>query len=236
MTAAWVLWELDNGPFKVWSEQTYTTELLTLYDNHLCSKDSSGDKYEELDASALLWRLQLLDIDVGDRWKQLADKWEPSAADTLYAFNDVHAMMTFASDNRTEAAKTLLTANERYVESASDANVAMSREIGMPFCLAMRDFQAEEYGACVDRLLPVRYMTHRLGGSFAQRDVIGWTLLEAALRAKRYDLALGLANERTALKPTSAQNWRAVSRAFQGLGDRSRADRAEAKAATLLAA
>ncbi len=144
-------------------------------------------------------------------------------------------MMAFVADDRRDAQQALLTANERYLESASDANVAMSREIGLPFCLAMQDFGAERYGACVDRLLPVRYMTHRLGGSFAQRDVIGWTLLEAALRAKRFDLALGLANERTALKPTSAQNWRAVARAFRGLGQAGKADRAEAKAASLIA-
>jgi tetratricopeptide (TPR) repeat protein len=211
-------------------------EVLSIYDNHLRSGGHAGDKYEELDASALLWRLKLLDVDTGTRWKDLADKWEPSAQDTLYAFNDVHAMMTFVSDGREEAQKALLSANERYVESASDANVAMSREIGIPFCLAMQEFQKGCYGACVDRLLPVRYRTHRLGGSFAQRDIIGWTLLEAALRARRFDLALALANERTALKPSSPQNWLYVARAFKGLGDRTGADRASARAQSLLAA
>lgn len=79
-------------------------------------------------------------------------------------------------------------------------------------------------------------MTHRLGGSYAQRDIIGWTLLEAALRAKRFDLALALANERTGVKSTSAQNWRAVARAFKGLGDHGQADRANSKAQSLIAA
>ncbi|MEM7524761.1 MAG: tetratricopeptide repeat protein [Pseudomonadota bacterium] len=211
-------------------------EVLSIYDAHLNSQGKAHDKYEELDAAALLWRLNLVGEDVGDRWSHLADKWEPSAQDTLYAFNDVHAMMAFVADDRSDAQNALLTANERYVESASDANVAMSREIGIPFCLGIQNFRKENYGACVDHLLPVRYMTHRLGGSFAQRDVIGWTLLEAALRAKRFDLALGLANERAALKPTSAQNWRCVARAFRGLGHESRADRADAKALSLVAA
>ncbi|MEX0284050.1 MAG: tetratricopeptide repeat protein [Paracoccaceae bacterium] len=207
-----------------------------IFDTHLDSRSKDGSKYEELDAAALLWRLNLVGQPSGDRWGHLADKWEPAAQDTLYAFNDVHAMMTFVSDNRLEAQDKLLSANERYLESASDANVAMSREIGMPFCLAMRDFKAERYKECVDRLLPVRYMTHRLGGSFAQRDIIGWTLLEAALRAGQFDLALALANERTALKPSSAQNWRAVSRAFRGIGDASNAERADAKAQSLILA
>lgn len=207
--------------------------VLEIYDHHLRSQDSTGDRYEELDAAALLWRLKLLDVDVGERWRQLADHWEPAARDTLYAFNDVHAMMTFVSDEREDAANALLSANERYVESASDANAAMSREMGMPFCLALQDFHRGRYSACVDRLLPVRYRTHRLGGSFAQRDVIGWTLLESALRARRFDLALALANERCALKPTSLQNWKALARAFRGKGDLSQALRAEARADAL---
>ena len=211
-----------------------TDRVLGIYDEHLSSEGKAGDKYEELDAAALLWRVKLTGAEVGDRWRHLADKWEPAAQDTLYAFNDVHAMMAYVADDRKDAQERLLHANERYVESASDANVAMSREIGIPFCQAIQEFQAERYGACVDRLLPVRYMTHRLGGSWAQRDIIGWTLLEAALRAKRYDLALALANERTALKPTSAQNWRAVARAFRGRGDIGKADAADARAVALI--
>jgi tetratricopeptide (TPR) repeat protein len=213
-----------------------TGRAFQIFDGHLCSAPSHGDKYEELDAVALLWRLKLIGEDVGDRWIRLADKWTPAAQDTLYAFNDVHAMMAFVAAGHTDAQQALLSANERYVENASDANVAMSREIGLPFCLAIQDFQAERYCECVDRLLPVRYRTHRLGGSFAQRDIIGWTLLEAALRAKRFDLALGLANERAALKPTSVQSWRAVARAFKGLGNVSKADQAGARAGSLLAA
>ena len=209
---------------------------LEIFDAHLDSREKDGSKYEELDAAALLWRVNLVGVESGDRWAHLANKWEPSAEDTLYAFNDVHAMMTFVSDDRKDAQEKLLKANERYLESASDANTAMSREIGMPFCLAIQDFKSELYGECVDKLLPVRYMTHRLGGSFAQRDVIGWTLLEAALRAKRFDLAAGLANERAALKPTSVQNWRAVARAYKGLGDHTKADQASAKAESLMVA
>jgi len=215
-------------------EDTYG--VFNIYDQHLSSEGKTGDKYEELDAVALLWRMKLVGEDVGSRWRHLADKWEPSAEDTLYAFNDVHAMMAYVAAGRKDAQNALLSANERYIESASDANAAMSREIGIPFCMAIQDYQNEAYGDCVDKLLPVRYKTHRLGGSFAQRDIIGWTLLEASLRAKRYDLALGLANERTALKSTSAQNWRMVARAFKGLGDASKADRATAKAESLLVA
>ena len=212
-----------------------TDRVLEIYDNHLRS-GGEGERYEELDSSALLWRLNLMDVDTNGRWAELAEKWVPSAADTLYAFNDVHAMMAFCAAGRTDAQEILLSTNERYIENDSDANAAMSREIGMPFCLAIQDFQNRDYKACVEKLVPVRYMTHKLGGSFAQRDVIGWTLLEAALRAGRYNLALALANERCALKPTSPQNWRYVARAHKGIGNKDQEKRALARAESLMAA
>jgi tetratricopeptide (TPR) repeat protein len=210
-----------------------TDRVLDVYDTCLRSTDQSGDRYEELDAAALLWRLNLLGIDVGDRWKTLADKWEPSATDTLYAFNDVHAMMTFVADGRWEVADRVLHAHERYTSAANDANSAMTRTVGEPFCRALKAFAKEEYGAAVETLLPIRYRTRYLGGSHAQREIIGLTLLEAALRDGRHELALALASERTALKPTSPQNWRFAARAHRGLGDHRRAAEAEARAVAL---
>jgi hypothetical protein len=47
-----------------------------------------------------------------------------------------------------------------------------------------------------------------MGGSHAQRDVIDWTLAEAAVRAGMRDVALSIANERLALRPLSAPNRR----------------------------
>jgi len=208
--------------------------VLDIYDRHLRSQEPDMHRYEELDAAALLWRLKLVGVDTGERWSELADKWEPAAQDTLYAFNDVHAMMTFVSDNRVEAAKLLLNANERYVESASDANVAATREVGLPFCMAMQDFHDGRYADCVNRLRPIRYRTRYLGGSAAQRDIVGWTLLEAALRDGQFELALALANERAELKPTSPQNWINVARAFEGLGDECRAAKSRARASSLV--
>ncbi|MDH3475098.1 MAG: tetratricopeptide repeat protein [Rhodospirillales bacterium] len=213
--------------------------VLAIYDTKLRSRaatdEAAADKYEELDAAALLWRLELLGVDVGGRWSDLADKWERSAADTLYAFNDVHAMMAFVADGRDAAAETVLNATERYAAQANDANVAMTRIIGLPFCRALQAFARGDYDATVDQLLPIRYRTHRLGGSHAQRDIIAWTLMEAALRAGRHKLARALANERTALKPTSPTNWGFAARALQGLGDYRGAERARAKATALKA-
>ena len=58
----------------------------------------------------------------------------------------------------------------------------------------------------LDRLLPVEAELWRMGGSIAQRDLIEWTLTEAAIRSGQRNIALSLANERLALRPDSVVN------------------------------
>jgi hypothetical protein len=60
----------------------------------------------------------------------------------------------------------------------------------------------------VERLLSARFDLWQIGGSRAQRDVVDWTLTEAAVRAGQRDVALSLAHERLASRPRSAPNRR----------------------------
>ncbi len=187
---------------------------------------------ELLDAVSLLWRLRLAGIDVGSRWAELADAYEPVAEDGYYAFNDMHAMMAFTSDDRAGAADRLLRALER-TAGGTDSNAMMTREVGLPVARAIKAFDRGDYGTTVSLLMPVRALAHRFGGSHAQRDVIQQTLLEAALRDGQGELGRALANERTQLKPTSAHNWSATARAHSLLGDNIDAERATTRARAL---
>ncbi len=224
-----------------WHTTLYHLELgeidrvLELYDSKIYNK-SADISLEELDAAAMLWRLNLLDVDVGDRWQELADKWEPSAEDTYYAFNDMHAMMTFAGANRDFAAAKLLGACASYVTERHGTNARMTSAVGIPVCRAILAFARGDYGSAVDLLLPVRYHSHTFGGSYAQRDVIAQTLIEAALRCGRYNLAHALLAERLALKSTSPLTWQTLARALKGLNEEKAAAEAEDKAAKLIAA
>jgi hypothetical protein len=65
----------------------------------------------------------------------------------------------------------------------------------------------------VAALLPVRVELWRIGGSHAQRDVVDWTLTEAAARAGLRDVALALAHERLGTRPRSAPNRRFLRQA-----------------------
>ena len=88
-----------------------------------------------------------------------------------------------------------------------------SGTVGIPVVEALRAFHRGIYEAAVTLLLQSRVDLWQIGGSHAQRDVVDWTLAEAALRAGQRDVALALAHERLATRPRSAPNRRFLRRA-----------------------
>jgi tetratricopeptide (TPR) repeat protein len=157
------------------------------------------------DASALLWRLKLRNIHVGEQWRLLADSWEMQTLTGARPFYVVHAMMAFAAAGRTAAAARVF--EELPHVDASGASSSYPEEaLAPPFCEALLAFTRSDFSACVDWLTRVRHFAHRCGGSLAQCDLIHLTFTEAALRARKDRLARALVAERAARKPTSQLN------------------------------
>jgi tetratricopeptide (TPR) repeat protein len=201
-------------------------EALRIYDERI-RNGNSAVALDLLDASAMLWRLHLRGIDVGGRWDELADAWAPTIEGGWYAFNDFHAAMAFVGAGRMRDADALVAAMERRAQG-SRTNAEMTREIGVPASRAIVAFGRGDYATAIDLLEPLRLVAHRFGGSHAQRDVLGLTLVEAALRGGQARLARALAAERMNLKPSSPFNRALTERARALL--RSRGDAVDAGA------
>ena len=165
-----------------------------------------------VDASAILWRLHLGGVGAGGRWEAVADNWEAVAGSATYAFNDAHAMMAFVGAGRTKAAQRLLEAQRAAMEAPGD-NAAFTRDVGHPVTRAILAFGEGDYSATVRLLRPIRHISHRFGGSHAQRDVIDLTLVEAAMRSGNAPLARALAAERFDSRPDSPLSRLFVERA-----------------------
>jgi hypothetical protein len=177
---------------------------LATYDAQIASVRAPGLSVLA-DASALLWRLQLRNVEVGGRWRALADHWEMQTLAGARPFYVVHAMMAFAAAGRTAAAARVLEALPH--TDTTGASLSLPEEaLAPPFCEALLAFARSDYGACVEWLTHVRHIAHRCGGSLAQCDLIHLTFTEAALRARKARLARALVAERTAQKPASRLN------------------------------
>ncbi len=176
-------------------------EVLSLFDGPIYG-DPSAIVLDMIDASAMLWRLHLRGIDVGDRWQAVADNWVPVATAGNYAFNDLHAVMAFIGADRPDAVQQVLEAQREAIQRDDD-NALFTREVGHPLTLAFRAFAEGDYQKTIEAIRPVREIAHRFGGSHAQRDIVNLTLLEAALRAGNTSLAGALADERLERRPDS---------------------------------
>jgi hypothetical protein len=177
---------------------------LKLFDENI-SASGFGQALELLDGSSLLWRLSLLGHDVGDRWTDLADKWETRVDHAYYAFNDLNAMLAFVGAGRADAQQRLIVATKR-AAAGQGTNAMMSREIGLPGCEGLAAFGRGEYAQTIERLVLLRGKANRFGGSHAQRDIFSWTLTEAAIRLGDRELADAFVAERLSWKPESPIN------------------------------
>ena len=194
-----------------WHRAVYHLELgepdaaLQLFDGPVFGKRSSV-VLELIDASALLWRLMLRGVDVGDRYGAVADNWAPIAAAGTYAFNDMHAMIAFVGADRVKEQQAVLEAQRAVLDGeltvAAD-NLAFTREVGHPATRAIQAFGQGRYAECVELLRPIRPISHRFGGSHAQRDLLDQTLIEASRRAGFDALTVALVRERVVLRPRS---------------------------------
>jgi tetratricopeptide (TPR) repeat protein len=192
-------------------EQDRHDDVLAMYDASI-GGPGSGVVLDMIDQSALLWRLALRGVDVGGRWRPLAERWAPHASVGHYAFNDMHAMMAFASAGRDDLAGQLREAQCAALDGEGD-NRSFTAEVGEAATRAVQALVAGDYATAVALLRPIRSSAHRFGGSHAQRDLLDLTLTEAALRSGDRSLAAALAAERIAMRPASPLARRFVARA-----------------------
>ncbi|MEO1331313.1 MAG: tetratricopeptide repeat protein [Pseudomonadota bacterium] len=210
-------WSGDDNFFRVhnwWHRALFHLDLgqndqaLALYDGPV-REDRSDVALDLVDASALLWRLSMAGCDVRDRWAEVADAWDKHADGRLYPFNDWHAAMAYLGAGREADVERLITS----LSSADGSETASwARQTGAPLITGFTAFWRGDYALAAETLHAARFIANGFGGSHAQRDVIDWTLTEAALRGGLRDVAFALASERLSLKPHSPVNRRFLNR------------------------
>ena len=236
-------WQADNflNVHNSWHYALYLLQgndvpgALAVYDRVLHHAGSQDVALELLDATALLWRLHLEGISVGDRWPPLAQAWARLLAPGYYPFNDMHAIMAFVGVGDLGRAAEVVAALERTVAEGDPATTGwqMTSGVGLPVCRSILHFGRGRYELVLDELLPIRTRVHEFGGSHAQRDAVERTLLEAAIRASRTDLALALVSERLAVRECNTYAWSKRAGLLAAAADQPGAATAAARASDL---
>ncbi|HVI91925.1 MAG TPA: tetratricopeptide repeat protein [Dongiaceae bacterium] len=183
-------------------EQRRFDEVLDIYDRQIRA-GKSGAILDLVDAAALLWRLKLVGVDNGNRWREFTDHWYPHLDEHVLLFNDLHITLVAAGLHDKAVLDRQSQSLEAYIQRNKGTNRDISAQLAQPLQQAIIAFADGTYDRVVDLLLPIRYDIRRIGGSHAQRDLFTQTLIAAAIGTGRIKLARALLAERLALKPNS---------------------------------
>ena len=160
------------------------------------------------DSISLLWRLELLGREVGDRWQPFARIAGERLDRQALLFHAAHlAMALAASGDWATAERQLGMLRER---GARD-RTGLVRDVLVPLVEGIHAFAGRDYPRAVERIAPLTPRIIELGGSRAQRDVFHDTLLEACFRAGDMTRAEQLLTDRVARRPDRFWKTRAAA-------------------------
>ena len=135
-------------------------------------------------AASMLFRLELLGVDVGGRWNEIADKAEARIGDCLSAFTLPHWMMALAAAGREQSAQRMLGGMRAFATGEGTVARIVSR-VALPVCEAVLAHRRGEHAQAVGRMRLVLDDMHQLGGSHAQQDVLLQLYFDSAVKAGR---------------------------------------------------
>lgn len=203
-------WE-DRNPFKdhLWwhaalfsLERGDTERVLDLYDREV-RVDETGFYLDVQNAASLLMRLELVGVDVGERWEELADLAEKRFADHVMPFTDAHFMLALTGAGRLEAARGYLASLKDFAAAFDNEVATVVRNVTVPLCEGLLAYAEDRYEASAELLAGLRGELSAMGASHAQRDIFQQLLIDAVTRAGQTEMARKLLEERQAARPGS---------------------------------
>jgi hypothetical protein len=192
-----------------WLELDQYDKVLALYDELVRPRDNDVI-LELIDASAMLWRLKLRGVDVGDRWQPVIAQWQSRVDDRLYVFNDLHALMALLAGNRMDIAQELV----ENIESRRRGNgqQALKAQVAAGHVArGLLQFAEGRFTQALPDLIRGMEIAAEFGGSHAQRDLIALTALRCAERAGAVSVSASLLQRRLDDRPNSPFVWARVA-------------------------
>lgn len=230
----------EKNPFKahVWwhgalffMAQGELERALQLYDNELNSVNS--ETYVDVsNQAALLKRLQMSGVDIGNRWEALAEHSQKRIHDHMLPFRDAHFCLALAANGNFDVACRHVESMAEFAGQGQDWRAQVTRNILIPLCEGMIAYEEGNYDRASEMLWGIRNEIVSIGGSHAQRDLFAQIVCGAAVRARNLPVARSLLSERVLSRGTHKGNWLAYADVLTELGQSKRAEAARQRAET----
>lgn len=217
------LFALEKGDYERVLD-TYDTKIIT----------SNTEFFLDIqNGASLLKRLELLGVNVGDRWDGLAAYAEQQIGDHVLSFTDLHSFMTLAAVNKSDVMEKYLVSLREFAKSPNNYSASITEPLIIPICEGVAAFEAGDFKSAVDKLWPLRDQWAGIGGSHAQRDIFAQILLDATIHAEQYERARTLLSQRLTIKENSVGDWEKNAHVLNQLGMTDKAESSRQRAAAI---
>jgi len=153
--------------------------VLGCYDRHIAPGTAESTS-SFVNAASLLARLEMRGIEVGERWRPLADEAETRIGEHVLPFLDIHYALALARAGRDAAAAALYRSAVAHGAAATPETQHLWRDIGAPLIRAVADFGLGLPESAERGLRALAAQTHRIGGSSVQRALLAEIAVAAA--------------------------------------------------------
>jgi len=170
-----------------------------------------------VDATSMLYRLEMEGENVEGRWGDLYDITLPHKQDHLQPFYDAHLLLSLLGSDHKDTAAEMMESMKTFATEVQGTRYEKTSDVSVALCEALVAYDNGEFEKAVDILHPIRYKIVTLGGSHAQRDIFNLFLIHAALKSPNCyhnKLARSLLEERKALKQDSPLTDRLIAKAM----------------------
>jgi hypothetical protein len=187
--------------------------ILDIYDRR-CWAVAKNYSQDQIGAVSLLARMEISGIEVGDRWRDLAEHLASRVHDTVLPFLTMQYLYGLARAGRHEADALLEAVRQKARGSTLPHDVW--REVALPACEGLIAHARGDFESACRHLSVAMPRMLEAGGSHAQRDLFDQIELDAIVKSGR----LTLAQQRLEMRRVSDPDGVAVNSALEDVYSR----------------
>lgn len=193
--------------------------VLELYDTRvwgICKENAQ----DQLGAASLLWRLDLRDVPVADRWNDVAEHVAPHIREHIQPFIDLHYIYALAKSGQEERVSDMLSSLEDTARYARK-----QKEVALPLAKAVVHHAKGDYTAAYEHISSIFDRTKEIGGSNAQLDMFEQTYIDVLFKSGHIGRAKNILENRVKSRPHTPAVLSQLAQAYDQSGEKEQSEK-----------
>jgi len=160
--------------------------VLDLYDRRIWGRACKASPKDQVGAIALLLRLELQGVAVGDRWTHLCPHLFARIHEHALPFQDLHYVYALTKAGYGDRAKEMLTSMQVHALTIPPKLQSAWTELAIPAARGLLAHAEEDWQTAMAELKPVLSRLWAIGGSHAQRNLFHQIYWDASAKIEAY--------------------------------------------------